>query len=121
MGAICLHEVYSHCDLIGALHCDYHEDINKNVPDEQPQSILLALDPFNLLYESIMGTGGMMDGKVNKLFVNWGQAIVFHSSFFHAGGSNYIIDKKGYVYPLFTYIVLEEADYLSNVGTRVQH
>ena len=47
------------------------------MPDKQPQSILLALDPFNLLYESNMGTGGMMDGIVNKLFVNRGQAIVF--------------------------------------------
>ena len=48
-------------DLMGAVHCDHHEDVNKKVPDGQTQSILLALDPFNLLYESNMGTGGLMD------------------------------------------------------------
>ncbi len=52
VGAICLRGVDSQYDLMGALHCDYHEDINKKVPGEQPQSILLALDPFNLLYDS---------------------------------------------------------------------
>ncbi len=51
VGAICLRGVNSQYDLMGALHCDYHEDVNKKVPDKQPQSILLALDPFNLLHE----------------------------------------------------------------------
>jgi hypothetical protein len=121
VGAICLRGVNSQYDLVGALHCDCHEDVNKKVPDEQPQSILLALDPFNLLYESNMGTGGLMDGKVDELLVNWGQAIVISSSFCHAGGSNYTINKTGYVYHLFAYIVLAEADYPSEVGTRVRH
>ncbi len=63
-----------------------------------------------------MGTGGMMDGKVNELCVNWGQAVVFCSSFCHTGGSNYIINNKtGYVYCLVAYIVLEEANYPSKV------
>jgi hypothetical protein len=31
------------------------------------------------------------------------------------------INKTGYVYCLFTYIVLLEADYPSNIGTRVKH
>ncbi len=39
-----------------------------------------------------------MDGKVEELLVNWGQVIVFCSSFPHAGGSNHTIDKTGYVY-----------------------
>jgi hypothetical protein len=68
-----------------------------------------------------MGTGGMMDGKINKLLVNQGQAIVFSSSFHHASGSNCTIDKTGYVYRLFAYIVLVEADYPSKVVTRVRH
>jgi hypothetical protein len=66
-----------------------------------------------------MGIGGMMDGRVNKLFVNWGQAILFSSSFCHAGGSNCIIDKTGYVYCPFACIVLAEADHSSEVRTRV--
>jgi hypothetical protein len=77
VGAICLRGVDSQYDLMGALHCDYHEDVNKKLPNKQPQSILLALDPFNLLYESNMGTGGLMDWKVDELLVNRGQAVFF--------------------------------------------
>ncbi len=81
----------------------------------------MALDPFKLLYESNMGTGGLMDGKVKEMLVNWGQAIVFCSCFCHAGGSNYSIDQTGYVYCLFAYIVSLESDYPSKVETRVKH
>jgi hypothetical protein len=62
-----------------------------------------------------------MDGNVEELFVNWGQAIVFCSSFCHAGGSNYSIDQMGYVYCLFAHIVSAESDYPSKVGTRVKN
>jgi hypothetical protein len=68
-----------------------------------------------------MSTRGLMDGKVNELLVNWGQAVVFCSSFCHAGGLNYTINKMGYVYCLFACIVLAESDYPSKVGTRVRH
>jgi hypothetical protein len=57
---------------MGSLHCDYHDDNNKKVPNECPQSILMALDPFKLFYESNMGTVGLMDSKVEELLVNWG-------------------------------------------------
>jgi hypothetical protein len=36
VGAICLRGVDSQYDLMGALHCDYHENISKKVPDKQP-------------------------------------------------------------------------------------
>ncbi len=62
-----------------------------------------------------------MDGKVDELLANRGQAIVFRSSFCHAGDSNYTIDKTRYVYCLFASIVLVESDYPSEVGTRVKH
>jgi hypothetical protein len=75
--AICLRGADSQYDPMGALHCDYHDNVNKKMPDKQPQSILIALDLFKLLYESNMGTGGLMDGKVEEVFVNWGQATVF--------------------------------------------
>jgi hypothetical protein len=68
-----------------------------------------------------MVTGGLMDGKVEELLVNWGQEIVYCSSFCHAGGSNYSINQTGYAYRLFAYIVLSESDYPSKVGTRVKH
>ncbi len=44
------------------------------MPGERPQSNLMALDLFKLLYESNMGTGGLMDQKVEELLVNLGQA-----------------------------------------------
>ncbi len=62
-----------------------------------------------------------MDGKVKELLVKRGQAVVFCSSFCHAGGSNYTINQMGYVNCLFAYIVLAESDYPSEVGTRVKH
>jgi hypothetical protein len=83
---------------MGSFHCNYHEDVNKKVPDKHPQSILMALDPFKLLYESNMGTGGLMNGKVKELLVNCEQAVVFCSSFCHAGGSNYSINQTGCAY-----------------------
>ncbi len=110
VGAICLSGVDGQYDLMGALHCTYHDDVNKKVPDKRPQSILMALDPFKLLYESNMGNGGLMDGKIEGLLVNQGQTVVFCSSFCHAGGSNYSINHLGYVYCLFACVVLSESD-----------
>jgi hypothetical protein len=74
------------------------------------------------LYESNMGTGGLMDGKVKELLVNQGQAIVFCSSFCHAGGSNYSINQTGYVYCLFAFIVLLESIILpmSEQGSNIE-
>ncbi len=46
VGAICSCRVDSQYDLMGALHCNYHDDVNKKVPDEHPQSIIMAFDPF---------------------------------------------------------------------------
>ncbi len=51
VGAICLCGVDSQYNLVGSLHCDYDDDVNKKVPGERPQSIILALDPFKLLYQ----------------------------------------------------------------------
>ena len=93
----------------------------KKVPGERPQSIILALDPFKLLYESDTGSGGLTDGKIEKLHVNRGQAMVFSSSFHHSGGSNYTIEQTGNVYQLFACIVSAESDYPSVIGTRVKH
>jgi hypothetical protein len=121
VGVIHLHGVDSQYDLVGSLHCDYHDDVNKKVPGKRPQSILLALDPFKLLYASNMGSGGLIDKKIKELVVNRGQAIVFSSSFCHFGGFNYTVNQTEYVYQLFAYIVLSESDYPSKVGTRVKH
>ncbi len=46
VGAIRLWWVDSQYDLMGSLHCNYHDDVNKKLPDKHPQSILMALDPL---------------------------------------------------------------------------
>jgi hypothetical protein len=121
VGVICLHGVDSQYDLVGSLHCNYHDVVNKKVPGKCPQSILLALDRFKLLYESNMGSGGLIDGKIEELAVNRGQAVVFSSSVCHSGGSNYTINQTGYVYRLFACIVSSESNYPYEVGPSVKH
>ncbi len=121
VSAICSRGVNSQYNLVGSLHCNYHDNVNKKVPGEHPQSILFALDPFKFFYESNMGSGGLIDGKIEELSVNRGQAIVFSSSFHHSAGSNYTINQTGYVYQLFAYIVSLQSDYPSVAGTRVKH
>jgi hypothetical protein len=36
----------SQYQLQGTLHCDYFDSIDKKVPEERPQSIIVALDKF---------------------------------------------------------------------------
>ncbi len=98
MGAIRSRGIDSQYDLVGSLHCDYDDNVNKRVPGEHPQSIFLALDPFKLLFESDTGSGGLTDGNIEELHVKRGQAVVFSSSFCHSGGLNYTINQTGYVY-----------------------
>jgi hypothetical protein len=77
--------------------------------------IIVALDPFNLLYECNMDDGS----KIRTIHVNRGQAVVFTSSFRHAGGSNGTVNDQEYVYSLFAYIVSEGVDYPPDIATRV--
>jgi hypothetical protein len=121
VGAICSRGIDSQYNLVGSLHCDYDDNVNKKVPGECPQYIILDLDPFKLLYESDTCSGGLADGNIEELHVKRGQAVVFSSTFCHSGGLNYTIEQTGYVYQLFAYIVLPESDYPSIVGTRVKH
>ncbi len=53
----------------------------KKLPGERPQSIILALDPFKLLYESDTGSGGLTDGNIEELHVKRGQAWYFPALF----------------------------------------
>ncbi len=63
VGAICLRGVDSQYDLMGSLHCDYHDNVNKKVPNKHPQSILMAVDPFKLLYESTADVAEWLDRR----------------------------------------------------------
>jgi hypothetical protein len=49
----------SQFQLQGTLHCDYLDKVNNKVPDERPQSIIPALDLFNLQYESERSNGSV--------------------------------------------------------------
>jgi len=38
-------------ELMGSMHRDYHDEVNRRVPNERPQSIIFAVDPFNFIYD----------------------------------------------------------------------
>ena len=105
----------SQFELQGTLHRDYQDEVNQKLPDERPQSMILALDPFNLLYELEPSS----DGSLKTVFVDSGQAVLFTSSLRHAGGSNGTNGDNTWKYRLFAYIVSDEADFPSEIGTRV--
>ena len=96
----------------GTLHCDYNIEVNDKVPHERPQSIIIGLDAFNLLYES-------EPDEVKTIYVKRGHAILYTSSLRHAGGSNSEANDNSYKYQLCAYIVSEESDYPAEVATRV--
>ena len=101
----------SQFQLQGTLHRDYPDDINNKVPDERPQSIIVSLDPFNLMYQSEFS-----DDSLQTVSVKSGQAVLFLSPRRHSGGSNGTHADQSYKYCLFAYIVSEESDYPSEVA-----
>ena len=112
VGALRSKEEESQFQLQGTLHRDYPDDVNNKVPDKRPQSIIVSLDPFNLIYQSEFG-----DDSLQTVSVNSGQAILFSSS--QCGGSNGTHADQSNKYRLFAYIVSEESDYPSEVATKV--
>ena len=112
VGALRSRGEQSQFDLQGTLHRDYLDDVEKKVPEERPQSIIIALDPFDLLYEY---DSNYHDGSVGCKSVAKGEAVLFTSSLRHAGGSNGTKDDKTWKYRLFAYIVSEQSDFPSEV------
>jgi hypothetical protein len=112
--ALCSRGDTSQYNLVGSMHRDYYDDVNRRVPNERPQSIILALDPFNFVYEQ--NTGG---GKVHENVINVpsGNAVIFTSALNHAGGNNIMhvprLDSTVYLYRLFAYIVSDVSDFPS--------
>jgi hypothetical protein len=102
----------SQFDLQGTLHRDYLDDVDRKMPEERPQSIIIALDPFVLVHENY---GDYHDDPVGFQSVAKGEAILFTSSLRHAGGSNGNKEDKTWKYRLFAYIVSEVSDFPSEV------
>jgi hypothetical protein len=102
----------SQFDLQGTLHRDYLDDVNQKIPEERPQSIIIALDPFVLIHEN---NSDYHDDPVGSQSVAKGEAVLFTSSLRHAGGSNGPKEDKTWKYRLFAYIVSEVSDFPSEV------
>ena len=112
VGALRSRGVYSQCHLQGLLHRDYKEHVNNKVPDECPQSIIIALNTFNLLYE-YYEYDETKEESATVLTIESGQAVLFSSSLRHAGGCNANNNEDtGYKYRLFAYIASEDEDFL---------
>ncbi len=96
MGAICSRGVDSQYDLVGALHCDYHDDVNKKVPDKQPLPI-----PWHFIRSSYFMSQiwvleeCWMEKSINCWLIR-DRLLFFVFLFCQAGGSNYTINKTGY-------------------------
>jgi hypothetical protein len=106
-------------ELTGTLHRDFSDDTNARIPEERPQSIIVALDPFNFLYEHNRGCGQL---ETLQMHVPSGHGIVFTSTLNHAGGANVCADaedKSKYVYRLFAYIVSDRSHYPAETGIRI--
>ena len=119
VGAIRSRGDHSQEELTGTLHRDFSDDTHSRVPEERPQSIIVALDPFNFLYEHNRGIGHL---ETLNMHVPSGHGIVFTSSLNHAGGANVCADagdKSKYVYRLFAYIVSDRSHYPAETGTRI--
>jgi len=101
------------------MHRDYLEHVNMKVPEERPQSIIVALDPFNLLYEYYDYDESSED-CATVLSLETGQAVLFSSSLRHAGGSNTTNkEDTSYKYRLFAYIASEYGDFPEEITTRL--
>ena len=111
VGALRSRGVYSQCHLQGLLHRDYKEHVNKKVPNECLQSIIVALDTFNLLYE-YYEYDETKEESATVLTVEICQAVLFSSSLRHAGGCNANNNEDtGYKYRLFAYIASKDEDF----------
>jgi hypothetical protein len=93
----------SQYELTGVYHCNYLQDVvDKRIQNEQPFSIILALDEFQFQYKN-----AIMDEEVETVCVPIGHAAFFSSALSHYGGEN---GTKDYVNCLFAYVVLDGVD-----------
>jgi len=114
MGAIRSRVDISQYNLIGSMHCDYHDDVNRHVPNKRPQSIILV-------YKQNTGCGKVRQNVIN---VPSGNAVIFTSALNHAGGNNIThvpkMDSTVYLYWLFAYIVSDATDFPSDNTPKVK-
>jgi hypothetical protein len=81
----------SQYELTGVYHCNYLQDVVDNrIQDEQPFSIILALDEFQFQYKN-----AIMDEEVEMVCVPIGHVAIFSSALSHCRGDN---GTEDYVY-----------------------
>ena len=103
----------------------YHRDFDNDImqtrePNEQPYSLIVALDPFNFKFEEQSCVGHIIDREV---LVDSGHAVVFTNALKHAGGANLVpqVDiQDPYVYRLFAYVVSNPVDYPPGEGGTIE-
>jgi hypothetical protein len=85
------------------LHSDYPDAMLKRPFDEQPLSIIFALDSFKFKY---LPDGCFSEDSLVTATVERGQAVVFTNKCLHSGGKN---DSDSDAYRLFAYVTLDRS------------
>ena len=102
---------YSRC--FGRLHCDYDDSVNLRAPHDRPVSLMVAIDPFEIIY---LNNRTDCRRDIITQAVHRGQAIAFTNYCLHAGGVN---NTPNVCYRLFAYIASNPIDIPS--GRVFQH
>lgn len=92
----------------GRLHSDYDDSVYQLPYDERPVSLIVALDPFELMYLPDYRKSYM---HIETLHVRAFNGVCFTNRCLHSGGPN-LTDKTAL--RLFAYMVSRECDFPSN-------
>ena len=89
------------------LHFDYMDHTTKKNPEQQPVSLIVAIDPF-LLVTAQDSTAPGMTYRVQS-----GSCIIFSNKVQHAGGKNIhqVDGKPAHAVRMFAYMVSDEKDF----------
>lgn len=88
------------------LHRDYDPILFSKSVSEQPCSLLIAIDSFELLWNSCLDTHGNPAGRPTLSYVDPGQYALFTNRLWHAGGANPTDDV---VYRIFIYCMFHSS------------
>ena len=102
-------------------HFDFMDHTTQNNPEQQPVSLIVAIDPFLLVTveEPFQDDNSTATGKLITHCVQPGSCIIFTNKVQHAGGKNiFQIDgKPAHAVRIFAYMVSDERDFPSDTVT----